>query len=250
MTKIKAFVDSMGRRMDFPIVAEDTSNTINNWFKAFDWDGIPASFIIDRQGRVAWIDQPYHLDTVLRKVLDDTWDVKKALAQRIHDDNWQKSDLAVVDKVHRYQDKYDHLEDLGKPDSTLLVIDDMVKKEPDLEYAPYTASYTFSALLINDPHKAYQYGKEVMVTRTYDDPARDRIIGDIKDASLKINIPQEIYQLGADCYQAKINAIIYPQLYDMARLYRNMAAWYILAGDKANAIKAQKKSLKLYRKGK
>ena len=89
-----------------------------------------------------------------------------------------------------------------------------------------------------------------MVTRTYDDPAWDSIIGDIKDASRKINIPQGIYQLGADCYQAKINAIMYPQLYDMARLYRNMAAWYILAGDKANAIKAQKKSLKLYRKGK
>jgi thiol-disulfide isomerase/thioredoxin len=250
LTKVKAFVAGMTRRMDFSVAEEDTNYTTHDWLKAFRWDGVPTTFIVDGQERVAWVGDPSNVDTVLRDVLNNTWDVKKALAQRMHDDNWQKADLAMVGKVRHYQDKYDHLEDLGKPDSTLLVIDDLVKKEPDIKYAPYTVSYTFYALLINDPRRAYEYGKQAMVTRTYDDPAWDSIIGDIKDASRKINIPQGIYQLGADCYQAKINAIMYPQLYDMARLYRNMAAWYILAGDKANAIKAQKKSLKLYRKGK
>ncbi len=250
MTKVKAFVAGMGRRMDFPIAEEDTNYTARDWLKAFRWDGVPTTFIVDGQERVAWVGDPSNVDTVLRKVLNNTWDVKKALAQRIHDDNWRKSDLAVVDKVRHYQDNYDHLEDLGKQDSILLVINELVEKEPDLKYAPYTVSYTFYALLINNPHKAYEYGKEVMITSTYDDPAWDMIIGDIKSCSRKINIPPDIYRLGADCYQAKINHLIYPQLHDRAKLYRNMAEWYRLAGEKAKAIKAEKKSIRLYRRNK
>jgi hypothetical protein len=213
-------------------------------------NGIPRTFVVDRQGRIAWIGYPSNLDTVLRKVMNDTWDLKAALSKRIFIDRWVKSDMEVIDKVRRYQGKYDHVEDLGYPDSTLHVINEIVEKEPYLKYASWMVSYTFSALLRTDPHKAYEFGRQAMVTAAYGSPAWDRIIGDIEDDSRKINIPPEIYLLGAACYQAEIDHIVYPETVDMAKKYQEMANWYRLAGDKPNALKAGKKALKLYRKNK
>jgi len=247
IVQLKAFVDGMGRRMDFNVAAEDTNCTVHEWLEASGEkdEGIPRTFVVDAQGRVTWIGHPKDLDTVLRKVVDNTWDIKEALSRRRYDDYLEKLDMEVIDKVRRYQGIYDHLEDLGNPDSTLFVINEMVKKEPNLKYASWMASYTFSALLRTDPHKAYEYGQEAMATTAYDHPAYDRIIGDIKDDSRKVNMTPEIYLLGADCYQAEIDRIPYPEIVDMEKKYREMAAWYKLGGDKSKAIAAEKKAIKL-----
>jgi thiol-disulfide isomerase/thioredoxin len=248
IAQLKTFVDGMGRRMDFNVAAEDTNFTVHDWLDAYGVNSIPTTFVIDRQGRVAWIGYPNSLDTVLRKIVNNTWDIgdiKQLSAKRIYNDRWEKADEAMIDKVRRYQGKSDHLEDLGYPDSTLFIINEVVKKEPDLKYTPWIVYYTFSALFRTDPHKAYEYGKVAMATSTYAKPAYHMIIGAIQDDSRKVNSTSEIYRLGAECYQAEIDGIIYPKIVDMAKKYREMAAWYRLAGDKSNAIKAEKKAIKL-----
>jgi hypothetical protein len=145
--------------MNFNVAAEDTNFTAHDWLEAFDVNSIPTTFVIDGQGRVAWIGFPNSLDTVLQKIVNNTWDIKEALSKRIFYDYLEKLDMEVIDKVRRYHGNYDHLEDLGNPDSTLLVLNEMVKKEPNLKYASWMVFYTFSALLRTDPHKAYEYGK-------------------------------------------------------------------------------------------
>jgi hypothetical protein len=84
-----------------------------------------------------------------------------------------------------------------------------------------------------------------MVTPTYQEPAYAFIIGDIEDDSRKLNIPAEIYRLGAECYQAEIDNAVYPELLDMPKLYHKIAAWYSLAGDSLKAIEAEQKAIKL-----
>jgi hypothetical protein len=44
--------------------------------KASGHTGIPCSFVVDKQGRIAYIGHPLFLDYVLPKVLDGTWDQK------------------------------------------------------------------------------------------------------------------------------------------------------------------------------
>lgn len=246
--QIKDFVSSMGRKMYFNVAVEDSNFTVHQWLDASNEKSIPTTFVIDGEGRVAWIGHPHELDTVLRRIVDNTWDIKAALTKRDIDDQWEKSDMEVINKVQRYQGRYDHLEDLGNPDSTLFVIDEMVKKEPDLKYTPWMVSYTFSALLRTDPSKAYKFGKQAMTTATYGLPAWNMIIGDIRDDSRKIHLPAEIYLLGAECHQAEIDHVIYPELVNMSKKYQEMAAWYKLAGEKSKAIKAEKKAIKFYRK--
>jgi len=251
IAQLKDFVDGMGHRMDFNVAAEDTNFTVHDWLDAYGEDGIPTTFVINREGKVAWIGHPHDLDTVLRKIVKNTWDTRdmeQLLSKKIYNDRWQKSDMEVIDKVRKYQGVYDHLEDIGNPDSTLFVVNEMVKKHPDLKYTPWIVSYTFSALLRTDPHKAYEFGKQAMVTTTYTRPAWYMIIGVIKDDSRKVHMTPEIYRLGAECYQAEIDHTTYPKIVDIAEKYREMAGWYRLAGDQPMAIKAEKKAMKFERR--
>ena len=250
--KLKAFVNGMGRKMDFNVAAEDTAFTVHDWIRDFDMEYIPATFIINAEGRVAWFGNPHGLDTVLRKVLNNTWDINEELSRRAYTDNHVnylgRLDTSVSSKVRRFQATYSGRNYLGFPDSTLMVIDEMVKKEPKLKYAPTIAKYTFSALLLSDPPRAYEYGKQVMVTPSYEGPAYESIIADIQNDSRHLTPPKEIYLLGAACYQAKIDQFAHYSIYELATYYHEMADWYFKGGNTLKAIEAEKKVIKLWGK--
>ena len=59
----------------------------------------------------------------------------------------------------------------------------------------------------------------------------------------KLNLHPEIYQLGAEAYEEKINQFPYPEIVDMSRYYNEMASWYWLAGNAPKAIAAQRKAI-------
>lgn len=246
---VNAFVDSMGARMDFSVVAEDSNYTVADWLKAAgeENNGIPQTFVVDAEGRLAWIGHPKNLAAVLVKVVNQSLDIQQELANRT-----ENKRLAALDK----EAYYDLAEfsanpfspnNLGKPDSGFLAIAELVRKEPKLKYAPHVAGKTFSALLKINPHMAYEYGKELLVTPTYEEPAAGVIIGGVafflEFYSGKLSLPPEIYQLCAEAYQVNINQIAYKELANLVKLYKNMAYYYGLAGNKARAIAAQEKAI-------
>lgn len=249
---VKAVVDNMGKRMDFAVAAADTNLTVKEWIEAWREkdEGIPRTFVINAQGRVAWIGHPKDLHEVLPPILKGTWDIKaaseKVVAQRNTDEYLWRLDSLAGDRLHRFNGDYYMLDDLGKPDSALLVINEIVRQEPRMRYAPVVAAFTFDALLKTNPQKAYAYGKEVITTPSYEGlPAYGPIIASIKDCSKKITIPPEIYGLGAEAYRSRIAQCPYPELYDDPAIYNTMANWYWLAGDKSKALKARRKAKKL-----
>lgn len=83
MKKIKAFVDNMGVRLDYHVATQD-SNMAKAWINASGEAkaGIPKTFVINADGKLAWIGHPMYLDTVLPKIINNTWDVKEALARK------------------------------------------------------------------------------------------------------------------------------------------------------------------------
>lgn len=251
--RLKAFIDGMGSKMDFNVASEDTAFTIHDWLKAYGRDYIPTTFVIDTQGKIAWIGHPLNLDTVLKKIINNTWNIEGESSQRRYIDSTksylENLDDSVASKVRSYQGKYSDLNDLGFPDSTLRVIDEVVKREPKLKYAPWVASYTFIALLRTDPHKAYEFGKQAMAAAPYELSACSSIIVDIRDELRKLPMPKEVYLLGAACYQVKIDrSPPYLSTGDMAKQYHEMAEWYRQGGEKVKAIAAEKKALKLWEK--
>lgn len=251
--KLKAFVDGMGNKMDFNVASEDTSFTVHDWLKAFHQEFIPVSFVIDRQGRVAWTGNTFDLDTALKKIMNNTWDLEVQSSSRKYADSVQEYlddlDYSVIAKTEHLWRPPGDKNLFSATDSILIVINEMVKKEPRLKYTPEVSSCTFSALLITDPQKACEFGKEAMAASHNEWTICGNIIGDIRRKLRDFTMPKEIYLLGAACYQAKIDQS--PPYYaaaDIAEYYQNMSDWYRLGGDKLKAIAAEKKAVKLWEK--
>ena len=248
--KVKAFVDSMGSRMDYNVAADDSSFMAAGWIDASGEQGIPKSFVIDREGKLAWIGHPSQLADVLPGIVNNTWDIKKYMAKRDFDRYLRELDKELNYEFIKYEGNYFKNGDFGKPDSVLLLVDKILKKEPALKYAPFIGSRTFAALLRTDPHKAYEYGKTAIVTPTYEEPVYSFIARDIEWYSSEIDLPAEIFRLGAEAYQAEIDQITYPELFNIAKKYDKVAEWYACAGDISKAIIAQEKAIEALKKRK
>ena len=113
-----------------------------------------------------------------------------------------------------------------------------------LKYAPLIASSTFSLLLKTNPHLAYQFGQEALVHISYTDPPYQSIIDYIELYSNKLNLPVEVYKLGAEAYQIKINKYSKFGNLNIPKNYFNMANMYWLAKDDSKAIECVQKAIK------
>lgn len=223
-------------------MVQDSNLMETGWMKASASQGIPQSFVVNEEGRLAWIGHPKDLVEVLPKIVNKTWNIKEALDKKASDRRLTKLDLDASAELEQYAGNA-YREDIGKPDSALLMINKIIRKEPALKYAPRLAYHTFSALLKTNPHQAYEYGKVLIATPTYEDPAYDAIILFLGLYADKLSIPAEIYHLGAEAYQEEIDKIPYPEIINMPRLYTSMAEWYARANDQPKAIEAQQKAI-------
>ncbi len=98
----EGFVETRGPKLGYTFAWADTDDTHTAWMTAAGQAGIPCSFVVGRDGKLAYIGEPLFLDAVLPKVLAGTWDVAKgaeeiAAAQRDYDRAYQATQ--VVDPV-------------------------------------------------------------------------------------------------------------------------------------------------------
>jgi thiol-disulfide isomerase/thioredoxin len=239
ITKLKSFVDSMGSRIYYPVAVEDSGFTVAEWLGAADEKGIPKTFVVDAEGRLAWIGYPKELNIVLSKIVKNDWNIKEALNRRNELRRLAELDKAANDTLYSY------MVTPSKQDSAMFVINSIIENEPKLKYAPFMAFNTFSTLLKIDPHKAYEYGKEVLSASIYEEPSYDEIIMSIRVHSKMSKLPAEIYQIGAEAYQMSIDYIPYPEIADIDKYYNNMADWYWRANNKSEAVKAMQKAIEV-----
>lgn len=191
LKKVRAFVDSMGLRMDYTIGVQDSNFMQINWLDASNghWKyGIPRTFVIDQEGKMAWIGHPAKVDNILSQIINNSWDIKEASAKQKLDRYIAVADDSLNYELMKYRGDRLNPDDPGNPELALLAIDEIIKKDPRLKYAPLLAFHTFSSLLKTDPYKAYEYGKVAIVTPAYTSAPYDLIIGSIETNSKKIKV--------------------------------------------------------------
>jgi thiol-disulfide isomerase/thioredoxin len=76
--KVSAFVKKQGSKMDMTVAVDRSNATNRAWFDAAGLTGIPASFIVDRKGKIAYIGNPHSDDfePTLRQVISGRFDPK------------------------------------------------------------------------------------------------------------------------------------------------------------------------------
>lgn len=69
-------------RMSYNVCVDDGEYMGDNWLKAAGQEGIPCSFIIDKDGRIAWIGHPYYMEPILEKVVAGNFDLASYSAEQ------------------------------------------------------------------------------------------------------------------------------------------------------------------------
>jgi thiol-disulfide isomerase/thioredoxin len=70
---IDGFVGTRGAKFDIAFARCDTPATDDAYMRAAGQDGIPCSFVVGKDGKIAYIGHPLELDDVLPKVVAGTW---------------------------------------------------------------------------------------------------------------------------------------------------------------------------------
>jgi thiol-disulfide isomerase/thioredoxin len=84
--KVKPFVEEMGAKMDYRVALDDVpeggqrqdGKMAKNWMIAAKQGGIPTAFVIDGEGRIAWVGHPMELEDPLKQIVAGKWDLNAA----------------------------------------------------------------------------------------------------------------------------------------------------------------------------
>lgn len=93
--KVEGFVADQGDRMSYTVAVENGSAMADTWMKPAAQNGIPAAFIVDGTGTIAWVGHPMNIDTSLKQAVNGELDTAKAV------ENY-KRDAMVMSAANRF----------------------------------------------------------------------------------------------------------------------------------------------------
>lgn len=130
--EVRPFVDKMGAKMDYAVALDDDRKTSRDYMQAFRQNGIPTAFVVDQQGRIAWVGHPMGgLDKALEEIVAAKYDL--AAAQKEFDGRAARE--ARMQELNKAFGKY--MESASKPDAKDLAslgetLVTMAEKDPQI----------------------------------------------------------------------------------------------------------------------
>ena len=81
-TKVKDFVAGQAEKMAYTVAYDGAAKAMTtSYMEAAGRNGIPSAFIVDKQGKIAWMGHPSSMDNALEQIVAGTWDTTKAKAE-------------------------------------------------------------------------------------------------------------------------------------------------------------------------
>jgi thiol-disulfide isomerase/thioredoxin len=159
---VRPFVQQMGEKMAYTVAMDEVpagargseGKMAKAWMEAAGQGGIPTAFLIDRDGRIAWIGHPMQLEEPLKKLAAGTWDISAARAQ------FQK-EQAQQRKMSELQEKLGKAQQSGDPKQMLAALDQAITEDPAMEAMLGPQKFFVLARQIKDPEKALAYGNQL-----------------------------------------------------------------------------------------
>lgn len=78
--KVRSFVAEQGDNMSYTVALEEGKKMSETWMDPAKQNGIPAAFIVDQRGRIAWIGHPAVIAEPLEQILKGEYDMKATQA--------------------------------------------------------------------------------------------------------------------------------------------------------------------------
>jgi thiol-disulfide isomerase/thioredoxin len=132
---VAPFVKKMGTNMTYRVALDDKSQMTKGamattWMEAAGQDGIPSAFVINKQGRIAWIGHPMEMTEKLwEEILADRYDVAKAAADH-------EKAQAAQGQMRELSTKLGVAVNAENWDEANRIVDELAKLNPENTLAP------------------------------------------------------------------------------------------------------------------
>jgi thiol-disulfide isomerase/thioredoxin len=122
------FVASKGDVMDYNVALDEAAGTMaNTWLLPAGRNGIPATFVINGDGIIAWVGHPMNgLDKTLDAILDGSFDLNKSKAEFQATAEEGRKQAALTAKINKAGDDYAS----GKKKEAVATLDKIAAKNP------------------------------------------------------------------------------------------------------------------------
>lgn len=234
---VKTFVDRMGDKMSYRVALDAVpegaeprdGKMARAWMTAAEQWFVPRAFIVNIDGKVAWIGHPGGLDKPLEQIVTGKYDLKQAAAayQRAKAD---ESLLRVLVKARQS----------GDPKTLLEIIDTAIGVDGKLEEILGLLKFETLATQAGEEDNAVQYGRGLIEGVLKNDAARlDGLARSIVDSAGKRD-----GKLVTVALQAARRADALKESKDAAAA-DTLAKAYFASGGVARAIEAQERAIRL-----
>ncbi len=163
--RIKAFVEKMKDKMTYPVAVDTTEmHMTSKWMEASLSDGIPTAFIVNQEGKIAWVGHPMDIEKPLQEVIDKKFDIKAARDTR----EVEVKKAIEMNKLYAKVNEAKELYAQGKKEESLKILDELAKSETDISG---DAKITKITLLATDNIPAAKEAIEKLASGEFSDQA-------------------------------------------------------------------------------
>jgi thiol-disulfide isomerase/thioredoxin len=228
------FVKEMGDKMGYRVALDSEDVMAKSWMNAAGQDGIPTAFIINNEGKIAWIGHPMEMDQPLKKIVAGTWDLKAAVVE------YRKQMEARAASV-KLEEKLQAAQRSGDPKELLAAINEAISERPELEEK---LSIPKLGLLIRtgDQDKALEVARKLQKATTDEDAGRlNDIAWSILDPDSGIKPNARLIEVALD-FARRADRKAECKVGEIAD---TLAKAYFESGDAVKAVETQERAIRL-----
>lgn len=247
LTKVKEFVAKQGDKMAYTVAYDGEKKEMDkSYMAAAGQNGIPCAFIVNQDGKVAWIGHPMQMEKPLEEITAGTYDLKAAVAAYEADRAKEKAAEAKAkaeadSPAAKMQAKIRAAVKAEKWDDALAACDEMVKAEPKAASGALMQKFNILIAKKKDYSAAYGMKDALLADSTISNNAMmlNQIAWGVVDPEGKVEKKDADFAVAIATQADKASGSKDPMIID------TLARAYWVKGDKAKAIELQEKAVKL-----
>lgn len=240
--RVKEFVGRQGDRMSYAVAYDGAeARAAGEYMSAAGQNGIPTAFVVNGEGRIAWIGHPAIMEDPLESIVKGNYDIAAANAKFEENVRYLREMRKERAAAAPTMKEWSRLWDSGKKDDALVVMEDLVQRWPRVGYGPAYEGLKYLAGEKKDSAAAAKLARH-LIDEVY---AGDQSgLGTIGSALIdpEIQTPPELLDIAEDALRRSVAAVSIVKSWD---LYAELARVQFLKGDSLAACETQKKAIDL-----
>ncbi|MBM4109494.1 MAG: redoxin domain-containing protein [Phycisphaerae bacterium] len=152
---VRSFVEQMGDKMEYRVAfGGDDASMAKTWMEAAGQDGIPSAFVVNGDGRIAWIGHPMggEMDKVLDQVIAGAFDIDKAASAA-------RKRAEIMAKAKPINDRFRQAARAQKWEDAIKAVDELMALDPEQFGGFAQWKFRTMAIEMKQPEQAYAFIK-------------------------------------------------------------------------------------------